>query len=274
MDIDRNGSLKIGWPECNGKFITYPCYVEAKLDGELGIYEASTCQLHGKRGRRRWNFPVITHLDLLAKKLNCNYIFGELHYKHGLAGDLYRLLSNYKSDDLKFTVFDFDSDETYEARRTKLTLLLPIRDMMNNDCLKVVALTPAAYCTDKDEYQDAFRNFTEVDEYEGVVCKSGSHPLILGHNAWVKVKKKSTADLLVVSADPTKERIGLGEVIGKELCGAKVPGMSPTDRVALVGKIVEVEYLQKMLDSNGKLTGLRNPIFKRVREDKTEVSLR
>lgn len=268
MKIDRNGSLKIGWPECNGKFVTYPCYVEAKLDGELGIYEASTGKLHGKRGRQRWDWVVTMELNLLAKRLGCNYIFGELHYDRGIAGDLYKLLSHYNSDELKFTVFDFDSDETYEDRRTKLAEIMPPGHTWR------LNLTPAMYASSKKEMQEAFTYFTELMNYEGVVCKSGKHPLVLGHNAWVKIKKKSTADLLVVSADPVKERIGLAEKAGKELCGAKVPGMSPTDRIALIGKIVEVEYLQKMFDDKGKLTGLRNPIFKRVREDKTESSLR
>jgi len=248
------------YPTCKGTFINYPVFVDAKIDGEMAIYNSRT--VFGKNMARK-EIPLIDRLSDQAEELRTDTLYGELHVKSGHAGDLYKLKGAAEID-LRFTLFDFKSDKTLMERR---------EDLMNCP-YPYLSLQPVPfeYATNVSELNDAFYRFTEKG-YEGVVIKSCNSKLFLGNNQWVKIKKKYTADLKVISVDKNHERVGLGlRPFTKELCGCKVQG-TYEERLKLAGKIIEIEYLQKLVNDKGVLTGLRSPIFKRIRDDKTETSL-
>lgn len=280
MKIEK-GHLAIPEPECTGKIIRYPAFVDAKADGELGIFFKTTYDggpgIYGKQksDKVRRDFPACDQACKYAEKLGVKYLLGELVWGAGNAGDLYKLLSNYDKDILKFIVFDYckdksDRNESLLDRKARLAEVIPM------DMTKECYLIPTQYATNKEEVDSAFEEFTKLG-YEGVVVKNAYGKSMCGRLDWVKIKAKDTCDLEVLNYDKVKERVGVGFSKGfwkGELCGIKVPNSTEEERKNMLGLIVEVEYLQKLFNSNGDLTGLRNPIFKRIRHDKSEPSLR
>ena len=108
--------------------LNFPLYAEYKLDGELNVF--SNGFLANKGGKARCDFPVT---DALTAEFGYETdLWGELHWCHGFNGDLYNLLSNAKSDDLNYTIFDISrykgtdvSKLSYVARRELLLEVLP-----------------------------------------------------------------------------------------------------------------------------------------------------
>ena len=267
--------IRVPYPEICGNLITYPCFVEAKYDGEMGIYVLELGKIFGKNGLARSECTLTDDLKIVAEELNTTCIYGELMYREGYAGDIYKLLSASKTDDanLRFVPFDFAALGIALIDRKQMLNEAIDKLMLINNNISRLRKIHCEWVTNKLELEETFGMFTAVG-YEGVVCKGPSGKGFTTKTSWVKLKKKYTADLRVISADPTQQRIGLTHNDQSELCGCKVPNISYSERMALVGKIVEIQYLQKLTDATGVLTGLRNPVFLRVREDKTTVSLK
>ena len=257
----------------------HQAFVDAKIDGEYGVWFRNG--IYNKNGKERRDFNASEFCKLLAAHLlemtqvpfETLQIQGELHYNGGIAGDLYKLLSHKEDDNLNFTVFDWSAtgsllNHNFLDRREILLRAyrkaFEGRNKFETDKLRIV---PFDFCESKGEIHDSFNKFVS-EGYEGVVVR----PTLW--NTGFKWKSRDTADLKVLSADKWKERIGLENPNnpGTELCGCKI-NKSYDVRVAMVGLIVEIEYLQKLHNDKGVLTGLRNPSFVRMRDDKKEASL-
>jgi hypothetical protein len=248
-----------------------PSFVDAKLDGEYAVWFKNG--IYNKNGVERRDFPAADLGKLLASHLmgmtgidfENLQILGELHWQNGKAGDLYKLLSNKLNAELVFTVFDYFCGVPCGTIMDRRGTLVEAYDKAFPTPEVSLRLVPFKFC-EKDEVQEGIQSFTN-DGYEGVVVKP-----VDSLGTYYKFKSVETSDLKVLSADPWKARIGLEhpQRPGVELCGCKYDG---TDRAGLVGKVVEIQYLQKLYNAGGLLTGLRNPSFLRVRDDKTEASL-
>jgi len=264
----EGGKLSLPEPELAGKIPRYPAFVDAKLDGEYAVYYLETNAIYGKAkgNKKRLDFPACQLAKRYCEELHTEYLLGELIFGEGKAGDLYTLLSNKNNDNLKFAIFDYVQKDPHlilMERKSNIAEIIPC------DFSLASFRVPTEYVTCREELINAYDNFIEQG-FEGVVVKNVNGTTMTGRLDWVKMKAKETADLLVVNADPVKERVGVG-IQNKELCGIKVPGTTRQEREDMIGKIVEVEYLQKLY-KNKVLTGLRNPIFKRIRHDKDKIS--
>jgi len=248
-----------------------PSFCDAKIDGEYGSWHKGS--IYNKAGTCRTDFPAADLGKLLASHLmgltgisfENLQILGELHWQDGKAGDLYKLLSNKLSDELVFTVFDYFCGVPCGTIMDRRETLVEAYDKAFPTPEVSLRLVPFKFC-DKGEVQEGIQSFIN-DGYEGVVIKP-----VDSLGTYFKFKSVDTSDLKVLSADPWKARIGLEhpDRPGVELCGCKYDG---PDKAGLVGKIVEIQYLQKLYDSKGVLTGLRSPSFLRIRDDKMEASL-
>ena len=272
------------FPKIRGKLsaIRYPCYVEVKLDGEANIYTNGVL-VSKSSGKVRSNCPITDTLSQIFDERTI--LFGELYYGDGKFGDLYKFLSNQKSDDLNFAIFDVyhpTLNGDYEWRRQWLLgmtydKMLGEHSFLRNEFFNEpvrprghtyrtkVKIMPTRYAEDK-AHLDILVELSKHRGYEGVVVKNGSSMLYTPHGSlletqtgWVKVKHKTTCDLKLVMLDPVKER---GEVDYKgRNVGVKIP--FKYKQHLKVGDIVEIEH-------QGELSGgsVRHPVFIRKREQK------
>lgn len=254
-------------------------FVDAKIDGECNIFSDTT--FINKNGFWRRDFPaallakyVIEAMDKIVK--HSVVLVCELHWGEGFAGDLYDLLSHKYDDAINCTIFDYMFEEGQDGSRD----LLERREVLTrayqsvyksfNEMADRIRLVPSMYCNGYLEIEAAITHFIDLG-YEGVVIKPKEYCFVQG-GGW-KYKQKSTSDLKVLSIDPYRDRIGIEDpyVSGREFCGVKV---TPTVKATLKpGDIVEIQYLQKLYAKHGVITSLRNPVFIRKRDDKTEVSV-
>ena len=242
------------FPELKGdiRAIRYPAWVEAKIDGELNWFKPDKefPYLINKSGKIRHSFPITKELSHIDKRL-----LGELYWGDGKAKALYEFLKHQTDDELKFMVFDVNMPGTYSERKLWLMdHILPTPHVQLVGWSKILT---------KDGIKINYDCYVNAMGYEGIVVKSGDSRLIMGICPWVKIKKKETSDLEVISIDPTQERI---EVLVHSAVGSKPVGVKVMNKIKTtlkVGDIVEIEH-QGILSQGG----LRHPVFVRLREDK------
>lgn len=246
------------------------CFVDAKIDGEFNLYDNASRRFVNKNGLSRSDFPAMSGAEKLCEELKTGKspisLYCELHWNAGKAGDLYDFLAHKESHEINCAVFDYSGDSSsLLERRHRLAQAFSQTSLDPH-----IYLVPFRHCKNREEISAAVCGY-EAEGYEGVVIKPAWYSWI--NNGGFKMKSKATSDLKVLSVDPWRERIGVENplLLGSELCGVKVPNRIKGS--LKTGIIVEIEYLQKLYDKAGILTGLRNPILKRIRTDKTEVSL-
>ena len=247
------------FPELKGdiRAMRYPAYCEMKADGELNWFKPDKEHpyLINKSGKIRYSFPITKELSHIKHKL-----LGELCWGDGKAKSLYEFLKHQTDDELKFMVFDVDIPGTYIER--KLWLADHIFPMPH------VRLVDWSRALTKDDIKIHYDCYVNGMGYEGIVVKSADSRLIMGVCPWVKLKKKETSDLEVISIDPTQERI---EVLVHSAMGSKPVGVKVMNKIKAtlkVGDIVEIEH-QGILSQGG----LRHPVFVRLRDDKKSPDL-
>ena len=214
------------YPECRGSVISYPCYAEIKIDGEMNYYASIARSLVNKYGKTRGNCPITNELDGFTHNL-----IGELYCNDGKLGELYNLLSMKESHDLKFCVFDIVDDTlTYEDRREILW-----NELKETDHVKIV---PTWYIEDAAEL-DALKQEVWDDGWEGLVIKQPTSKFKTGPNTWVKLKLKDRNNLEVVHIDPSQERMEVRHVtcvntiVGVKLPNKYKPLIKPGDKVTI-----------------------------------------
>ena len=236
----------MGYPECRGSDVRYPCYAEVKIDGELNWYFQG--KLINKSGKTREDCPITSELLLNLKNDN-TLLIGELYYGTGKLGKLYDLLSNQQSHDLMYGVWDVKMVGTYEERREWM-----IENITESEHVKIV---PTWYIEEKEEL-DSLKQEVWGEGYEGLVVKHPNSPFLLGPCKWMKIKKKDRTDYQIALVDQHQERVevvvpipsvGAHRNVGVKVCNKYKPRLG-------VGAYITVEH-QGVLSAGG----LRHPVY-------------
>lgn len=218
-------------PELRGSIeaIQYPCYVEIKRDGEYCV-----------------------------RNIADNTFVGELCYKDGKFGDLYKLLSNKKKlEDIVFWAHDCVQFKGLDIRNEPLTLR---REALNSlECIYSdnFRINKPLLAMNRGDVDTLFKFFTDSG-FEGIVVKNTQSRFIEGPCGWVKLKKKDQNEYIVSFIDPVRERIEVsipqpdGYVVK---CGVKV--VNTQKNMLTIGELVKIEH-QGVLEGGS----LRHPVYK------------
>ena len=239
MKISKQNPMP--YPECRGSTITYPCYAELKLDGELNWYDSG--KLINKSGKTRTDCPITNELS------NCkDILIGELYLNYGRSGELYEFLKHQKSDNLLYCVFDILlRDLSYEDRREHL-----LGTVKETDHVKIV---PTWYIENKQELDELKQQLFNLN-YEGLVVKRPQSRFRVGPLDWVKIKHKDQSDFTIKHVDPSQERAevwvptpGGGSIVGVKIANKYKPRLRP-------GHNITIEHQGILKDG-----GLRHPVY-------------
>lgn len=270
-----------------------------KLDGVRCVYIST---VNGKFFSRQGQmFEGLTELEQECKMLPLGYVYdGELllSNKDNLESkDLYRETMKVVSADKEktniiFNIFDMlpiedfykgISDLTAEKRKSMIS---EIFYNLKTPHLKEVEVLYQG--DNKQAIEEHLRRITNAGG-EGVMINIADAPYECKRTkGLLKVKKMQTADVKVIALEPGtgKNYNKLGalrvEFIGPDnniyTCSVG-SGLSDEDREKfwnapelVCDKIIEVQYFEISSNQNGTYS-LRFPVFKYIREDKTEISM-
>lgn len=211
--------------------------------------------------------------------------------------DLYRATVKVTSSDdektnLIFNVFDMLSVDDFQngfssnsadIRKSKLHNYLSKRN------LEFVKEVPILYQGDDKNKINYWLDKITSEGGEGIMLNISDSPYECKRSKkLLKVKKMQTADVLVLDVqEGDGQNSGkLGAILirfigpdGKEyecLCGSgftlKEREDFWNDKDKIIGKIAEVQYFEISQNENGKYS-FRFPVFKHIREDKSEISM-
>ena len=236
-----------------------------------------------------------------AHKLPFGYVYdGELLLdKQGLESkDLYRETMKVVSADgdkvnIVFNVFDMipvkDFIQGYYSASAKERKEEIARIFTFNSNLKHYKEVKVLYCgKDKSEITNKLDEITSAGG-EGVMINLADAPYECKRSkGLLKVKKMQTADVRVIALEPgtgkNYNKLGALKVEfigpdGKIYTCSVGSGLTDEDRLKfwnhpelIEGKIIEIQYFEISSNQNGTY-GLRFPVFKWIREDKTDVSM-
>ena len=194
--------------------------------------------------------------------------------------------------DVIFNVFDMLSVEDFQNGYSSHSAYIrksQLHNYLSRRELKFVKEVPILYDgTDKTKIQYWLDKITSEDG-EGVMLNISDSPYECKRSKnLLKVKKMQTADVLVLGVEEGDGQNNgkLGNIVvkfigpdGKEYecsCGS---GFKLEERDLfwnnpdlIVGKIVELQYFEISQNESGKYS-FRFPVFKHIREDKTEISM-
>jgi len=248
--------------------ITYPAFVEYKIDGEFNWLYVEDGQGYLKnkytkiRPLESLNKLVEIPSVLSGSKIKEIVLLGELFYGMGKAGDLYKFLSHKNDPDLSYKVFDIalakdesgkvliSADDPIESRKEFL-LELFLKSTTMHIPLK-------SYLVNYEEEQKAIYDKAIEAGFEGVVVKPLGTKLLDGSCSYVKIKNKDRVTALVVNIDPVLERMDVE--FNDVAIGVKLVNK---DKARIkVGDLVVIEH-QGILPSGS----LRHPVFIRKGEE-------
>ena len=197
---------------------------------------------------------------------------------------------NSKSDnktDLEFVLFDAVPIESYHRKEddTPYSERLKTLKTLINKKNKFVRIVPVLGHTNSiDAIQLMLAKVTSMGQ-EGLMLNTFSGKYAFGKRSkdLLKVKKMQTCDIKCIGVEEGEGKYA--GVLGKIICDYKGftlrVGSGFTDEQRLyywnnqqeiVHQIVEIQYFEESKDKNTNELSLRFPVFKRVRDDKDEVS--
>ena len=274
--------------------------ITPKLDGVRCVLINNSItgpQLFSRQGQPLYGFNELIEE---IRNLPIGYVYdGELllDNKHLESKDLYRETMKVVSADKEkkgiiFNIFDIlpigDFMQGYSSikcidRKNK------IKDIFDSTYFKHIVGVPILYQgTDKTKIEKYLDNITKAGG-EGIMINLADAPYECKRSkGLLKVKKMQTADVRVIGIEEgTGKNIGKAGALKIEFIGpdGKIyqndvgSGLTDENREyfwnhqdEIINKIIEIKYFEISSNQNGTY-GLRFPVFKWVREDKTEISM-
>ena len=271
-------------PEIQGSwaYIKYPCVAEVKLDGEFDylVGDGKTAYLINTYGRVREDLPITQE----CAGFN-GVLAGELYYNHGKSF-FEEMLSHKFAPELKFYAFDIlrygDRDLTGEQ--------LDFRRMTLNPLIvgEHLRLAEQVLCKDKPAVEAFYQKVIGAG-YEGIVVKNLQSRFVNGTcQSWMKLKHTETLDVYAIGYKKGKAAIAIGYLpssIGRGNRGVPLGAVgnagkefnATLDMVKAQAVIaedseycyVEPRYCLEVTHLGVLKSGmLRNPVMKRLRQDK------
>lgn len=258
------------------KRITYPVYVDTKLDGIRCIVDINKEKLFSRNGKEFKNYPFIMK-ELKELNLHTNSrIDGEI-----IMGDFQNIMRTVSRKDegvklAKDAIYNiFDLIIMNKKFQERLYFLNKIKQKIKEKKLKHLKVVKGIKIENEKEllkfYAEQLKN-----NYEGIIIKNlDSFYEYKRSYAWMKMKSEKTEDLIIQSV---KEGTGkYKNNLGALICilpkiGFVNVGSGFTDeerkkywkkKNELLGEYVEVKYQEKTKDGS-----LRFPVFMRFRQDK------
>ena len=259
------------------KRVSYPVYVDTKLDGIRCIADMSKKKLFSRNGKEFVNYPTIMkELEQLAE-LTTLKIDGEI-----IMGDFQNLMRTVsrKDDgielakDAVYNIFDLII-ENIPFKERQLIIQNEIKNSIQLKNLKHLTIVHGDQINNEEELI-TFYNDQLVKGYEGIMIKSfdGYYEFKRSYS-WQKMKPEETIDLPIVEVQEGtgKYKNQLGAFICLFANGKHVrvgSGFKDDEREkfwkekqSLLGQIIEIKFQEKTNDGS-----LRFPVFIRFRNDK------
>lgn len=272
------------------KRVIYPVIVTEKLDGvPVDFYATADGEIH-VRTRQGEPLYSVDHIK--------DWLFGLLHPHHHIIGELYVQGLPFKdigglvraerpAPELTLNVFDY-----YHTGKEYMTYADRLRMMAENIGIHVerkspVQLIPGVHILDERTLRENIETFDKLyPEKEGVIIRSLLGKMEIGKRSWNFQRHKAvgTVDLKLdgmVQAIDKKTGHGNGMVgglrayFGDLQIGVGPGTLSHEERIDMfnapfkyIGRIMEVEF-----KPDPTYFALREPVFKRWRDDKTEPNI-
>lgn len=272
--------------------------LSTKLDGCRGVLinREEGPEFYSRQGQI---FEGLKQLEEEANKLPKGYVYdGELLLnKEGLESkDLYRetvkvVGSDNEKQNIIFNVFDILPIEDFEVgycSKTSKERKNLLHNILNQDLKWFKEVKTLYEGSDKKQIQIWLDKITS-EGGEGVMINISKAPYECKRTkGLLKVKKMQTADVLVYDVEEgkglNKGCLGAAKVWflgpdGKKYSCDVGGGYTQEQRIdfwknpdKLIGKIIEISYFEISSNQQG-IYSLRFPVFKYIREDKTEISM-
>lgn len=238
----------------DGLHVTFPCYVEPKIDGIRAIFKDG--EFYTRTGK------LLKGLDHL--KYNCPLVLdGELYLKGITFEKLSGLVRNHQpTPEIQYHVFDCILDNAPYSTRRELYVDEILGGCSPDKMIPIRSFSAYALHEIENHY-----NFFIKSGYEGAVIKTIEHPYQFKRSwDWMKLKKRETVDVEVVAMHRGAGKYS--DIMGYLACeyDGKIirvgSGFSDAQREAYtfnppIGKTIEV-YFQELTEKGV----LRHPIFK------------
>jgi DNA ligase-1 len=272
----------------NEKKISYPVYVDCKLDGIRCIaeYKNDEIKLYTRSGKLLKNYKDLEEsLHFIASVMEVEDGFrfdGEITIKDGDFQTLMRTV-NKKDDgvamgkDAIFNIFDIiDPAHPNSILSERISLLFDIGENLKTEFeIPNVTVNIGEEVESYSKLMECYNRYVD-NGFEGIVIKplDGIYEYKRSYS-WMKLKPVLDLDLLVIDIEEGtgKYKGSLGAIVC-DCDGVKVnvgSGYSDeerqsfwNDREFLIGKTIEINYQEKTKDGS-----LRFPIFGRFRFDRS-----
>lgn len=192
-------------------------------------------------------------------------------------------------EELQYIIFDllneyeFEHKESvfnYLLRRKQLDALSNIIEDLGLENIKIVPLLYSG--RDKSMITKFLTKITDSGK-EGLMLNKDDYYKCERHSGILKVKKMQTVDLRVI--DVVEGRRDMEGMLGAVVVNYKGhavnvgSGFDKEERInfwknkeLIIGKIIEVQYFEETKNKSNNKLSLQFPVYKGVRDDKTEVS--
>lgn len=240
------------------KFVTYPVYVEPKIDGIRAL--AIEGKLYSRTGARIPNIAIEQHLP------QHEVLDGEL-----FAGDWAKTISA-RSDasiPMEYHIFDVIPLEEWTSEKFKM----PLRERqisLGYYVIGPITKVPSAFLTNQTELQEAYSLHLD-NGHEGVMIKDPKAPYSLRRSrAWMKLKPTNTllAEVIDLQEGTGRNEGALGALVCKTGAGVEFKvgtGFSEEQRNAWWSRVRDNTNLigQKIIVKYQALTPSHVPLFPR-----------
>lgn len=268
--------------------------ISEKLDGNRNAtFNNDSIKMLTRQGQPYEGFiDIEEELKLLPKGYVYDGEFIAINEKNLNSADLYRVTTSIvRKDGIKkdviFHVFDMIPIEDFKKGICKTPCIdrkLMFKNVIEGLDLKWIKEVPILYIGKDKEQVTYWLDKLTSEGSEGCMVNIADAPYECKRTKNIlKVKKMQSVDLKIVGFEEGDGRLKgtLGRVNVMYKCNlvGVGSGFSDSDRTyiwnnrdILIGKIIEVKYFEESTNKKTKEISLRFPIFKGIREDKTEES--